>query len=138
MAERSLNKVTLIGRLGRDPEVKYLPSGRPVANFSIATSDRWQNKEGEWQEKTEWHRIVMFGKIAETAGQYLSKGSRVYIEGSLRTREWTDKEGQKKTTTEIDVREMIMLTPKGGDSAGDSSVQYDQSPAGAPDDDIPF
>ena len=138
MAERSLNKVMLIGRLGRDPEVKYLPSGRPVANFSVATSDRWQNKEGEWQEKTEWHRIVMFGKIAETAGQYLSKGSRVYIEGSLRTREWTDKEGQKRTTTEIDAREMVMLTPKGGDSASDSSVQYDQPPAGPPDDDTPF
>ena len=90
----SVNKVILIGNLGRDPEVRYMPSGDAVANISIATTETWKDKNGEKQEKTEWHRVAMFGKTAEIAGEYLKKGSQVYIEGRLETRKWTDKEGQ--------------------------------------------
>lgn len=97
----SVNKVILIGHLGRDPEIKYMPSGDAVANFSIATTETWKDKNGEKQEKTEWHRICLFGKTAELAGEYLRKGMPVYIEGRLQTREWQDKEGAKRQTTEI-------------------------------------
>ena len=97
----SLNKVILIGNLGRDPEVKYLPSGQAVANFSVATNERWQGKDGKTEERTEWHRIVVFGKSAENCGEYLSKGRSVCIEGRLQTREWDDKSGQKRSTTEV-------------------------------------
>jgi len=116
MSEKSLNKVMLIGRLGKDPEVKYITSGQAVANFSVATSESWQDKDGQNKDRTEWHRIVIFGKLAEIAGQYLNKGSRVYLEGRLQTREW-EKDGQKRSTTEIVVRDMVMLSPK-GESAG--------------------
>lgn len=97
-----INKVMIIGNLGQDPEVKFLPSGGAVANISIATSESWKDKQtGEQKEKTEWHRVVIFGKLAEIAGEYLKKGSKVYIEGSLQTRKWTNKEGQDQYTTEI-------------------------------------
>lgn len=97
----SLNKVSLIGNLGRDPEIRYAPSGDAVANLAIATTDTWKNKEGEKQEKTEWHRVVLFGKQAEIAGEYLKKGSQVYLEGKLQTKKWQDKDGQDRYTTEI-------------------------------------
>ena len=110
---RSVNKVTLIGNLGNDPEMKALPSGNQVANFSIATTDSWRDRNsGEMQERTEWHRVVCFERLAEICGQYLRKGSRIYIEGSLRTRSW-EQDGQKRYTTEIIGREMMMLDGRG-------------------------
>jgi single-strand DNA-binding protein len=109
----SLNKVTLIGRLGKDPELKYLPNGEAVCNFTLATSESWNNKNsGERQEKTEWHNITMFRKVAEVAGQYLKKGSQVYIEGKIQTRKWQDKEGKDRWTTEIVGNQMQMLGGK--------------------------
>jgi len=112
----SVNKVILIGNLGRDPEVRYMPSGDAVANISIATTETWKDKNGEKQEKTEWHRVAMFGKTAEIAGEYLKKGSQVYIEGRLETRKWTDKEGQERTTTEVRADRMQMLGSRSGGS----------------------
>lgn len=140
MAGKSLNKVMLIGNLGKDPEVRYLPSGQAVANFSMATNERFKDKDGNWKDRPEWHRIVLFGKQAEIAGQYLSKGNRLYIEGRLQTREWQDKEGQKKSTTEIVGLNMIMLTPKGDAAPADTGPAdqgYDDSQA-PPGEDIPF
>lgn len=102
MASRGVNKVILVGNLGQDPEVRYMPSGGAVANITIATSESWRDKQtGEQKEQTEWHRVVLFGKLAEVAGEYLKKGSQVYIEGQLRTRKWTDQQGVEKYTTEI-------------------------------------
>ena len=112
----SVNKVILIGNLGRDPEVRYMPSGDAVANISIATTETWKDKNGEKQEKTEWHRVAMFGKTAEIAGEYLKKGSQVYIEGRLETRKWTDKEGHERYTTEIRADRMQMLGSRSGGS----------------------
>ena len=116
---RSLNKVTLIGNLGNDPEMRALPSGSQVANLSIATTDSWRDKgSGEMQERTEWHRVVIFDRLAEIAGQYLKKGSRIYIEGSLRTRSW-EQDGEKKYATEIVCRDMMMLDGRGdGEATG--------------------
>ncbi|MBZ0252974.1 MAG: single-stranded DNA-binding protein, partial [Candidatus Methylomirabilis sp.] len=99
----------LIGNLGRDPEIRYLPSGGQVANFSIATTDKWKNKEGNMEDRTEWHNIVAFGRLAEICGEYLRKGKQVYIEGRLQTRSWEDKDGNKRYMTEIVAREMQML-----------------------------
>ena len=112
----SVNKVILIGNLGRDPEVRYMPSGDAVANITIATTETWKDKGGEKQEQTEWHRVAMFGKMAEIAGEYLKKGSQVYIEGKLQTRKWTDKEGQERYTTEIRADRMQMLGSRSGGS----------------------
>ena len=112
----SVNKVILIGNLGRDPEVRYLPSGDAVANITLATTETWKDKAGEKQEQTEWHRVAMFGKTAEIAGEYLKKGSQVYIEGRLQTRKWTDKEGQERYTTEIRADRMQMLGSRSGGS----------------------
>jgi single stranded DNA-binding protein (ssb) len=110
---RSVNKVTLIGNLGNDPDMKALPSGSQVANLSLATTDSWRDKNsGEMQERTEWHRVVFFDRLAEICGQYLKKGSRVYVEGNLRTRSW-EQDGQKRYTTEIVGREMMMLDGRG-------------------------
>lgn len=97
----SLNKVMLIGNLGRDPEIRYMPSGDAIATLNLATTDTWKDKGGEKQERTEWHRIIMFGKQAEIAGEYLKKGSQIYIEGRLQTRKWTDKSNVERYTTEI-------------------------------------
>jgi single-strand DNA-binding protein len=138
-----INKVILIGRLGRDPEVRYTPDGTAVANFSIATSEEWKDREtGEKKERTEWHRIVAWRKLGEICGEYLSKGRQVYIEGRLQTRDWQDQEGNKRWTTEIIARDMQMLGSKeqsgsfseehGGGSSGPPA---DQSPT---EDDIPF
>jgi len=113
----SVNKVILIGNLGRDPEVRYLPSGDAVANFSVATTEKWKDKSGEMQEQTEWHRISFFGRQAEICGEYLRKGSSVYIEGRLQTRKWTDKDGNERTTTEVRGDRMQMLGGRGGGTA---------------------
>jgi len=109
MAERGLNKVMLIGRLGADPEVRYTASERAVANLRLATSERWKDREGEMQERTEWHRVVMFGKLAEIAKEYLRKGDQIYAEGRLQTRKWQDQQGNDRYTTEIVANEMTML-----------------------------
>ncbi|MGL4684603.1 MAG: single-stranded DNA-binding protein [Hafnia alvei] len=102
MASKGVNKVILVGHLGQEPEVRYMPNGGAVANLSLATSETWRDKQtGEQKEKTEWHRVVVFGKLAEIAGEYLQKGSQVYIEGALQTRKWTDTQGQERYTTEI-------------------------------------
>ena len=125
---RGINKVILIGNLGSDPEVRYLPSGNAVANLNVATSESWKDRQtGEQQERTEWHRVVIFGKLAEIAGQYLRKGSKVYLEGKLQTRKWQDQQGQDRYSTEvvIDINgQMQMLDGRGG------SADYD-SPGGA-------
>ncbi len=110
----SLNKAMIIGRLGRDPEVRYTQGGQAVATFSVATDHKWTNKSGEKQEKTEWHRIKAWGKLAELAGEYLSKGRQVYIEGRIETSEYTDKDGVKKYSTEINAQEIQFLDSKGG------------------------
>ncbi|MEE8257407.1 MAG: single-stranded DNA-binding protein [Acidobacteriota bacterium] len=140
----SINKVILIGRLGRDPEVKYTPSGQAVAKFSIATDETYKDRNGEQQRRTEWHNIVAWRRLAEICGEYLAKGKLVYIEGRIQTRQWEDREGNKRNTTEIVAREMKMLSPKGeGDRSEPSSQQSESTPAPAPspeitDDDIPF
>ena len=138
---RGLNKAMIIGNLGRDPEVKYLPSGQAVANFSVATSEQYKDRDGNQQERTEWHRVVFFGKLAEIAGQYLGKGKQVYIEGRIQTRQWEGQDGQKRYTTEIVGNTMLMLGGRGGDfSGGEQSEEgpsYDQGQQG-PEEDIPF
>ncbi len=118
---RGINKVILVGNLGRDPETRYMPSGGAVTNVSIATSKGWKDRDsGEQKERTEWHRIVFFNKLAEIAGEYLKRGSKVYIEGELRTRDW-EKDGQKHYTTEVVASEMQMLDSRGGMGGGGSS-----------------
>ena len=159
---RGVNKVILVGNLGRDPEIRYTPNGAAVANITVATSESWKDKQsGEQQERTEWHRVVFFNRLAEIVGEYLKKGSQIYLEGKLQTRKWQDQSGQDRYTTEIVGSEMQMLGGRGGAmSGGGSSDEFDQSrpssggtqqrsPAGggaapAPsafddfDDDIPF
>jgi single-strand DNA-binding protein len=116
---RGINKVILIGNLGADPETRAMPSGTSVANLRVATSESWRDKQtGEQQERTEWHRVALFGRLAEVAGEYLRKGSQVYIEGSLRTRKWQDKQGNERYSTEIIGNEMQMLGGRGGGGAG--------------------
>jgi single-strand DNA-binding protein len=133
MAGRSVNKVILLGNLGKDPEVKYTPSGTPVAKFSLATNDRYKDKDGNWQDRTEWHNVTAWARTAEIAGEYLKKGSKVYIEGSLRTHSWDDKtSGQKKYMTEVNVSDLVMLSGKGEGAGGDfaGSSRGSQSSAG--------
>ncbi len=156
----SVNKVILIGNLGRDPETRYMPDGRAVTNISIATTETWKDKNGEKQEKTEWHRIAFFDKLAEIAGEYLKKGSQCYVEGRLQTRKWQDKDGQDKYSTEVIADRMQMLGSRqgmgGGGGApdrGEESQAPSRAPAGKPaaagaakgggkfddfEDDIPF
>ena len=125
----SVNKVILVGNLGRDPEIRYLPSGDAVANFTMATTDKWKDKtSGEMKEATEWHRISMFGRTAEVAGEYLKKGSQVYIEGKLQTRKWTDKEGQERTTTEVRADSMVMLGSRQGMGGANIDDDHGASP----------
>lgn len=151
---RGVNKVILIGNLGKDPEVRYMPSGGAVANVTVATSESWKDKQsGEMQERTEWHNVVFFNRLAEIAGEYLKKGSKVYVEGSLRTRKWQGKDGQDRYTTEIVASEMQMLDSRsggGGGSGGSAPARSSQQdygdyepsrpsrPADDFDDDIPF
>ncbi|EKN3726628.1 TPA: single-stranded DNA-binding protein [Yersinia enterocolitica] len=131
MASRGVNKVILVGNLGQDPEVRYMPNGGAVVSITLATSESWRDKAtGEQKEKTEWHRIVLFGKLAEVAGEYLRKGSQVYIEGALQTRKWQDQSGQDRYTTEVVVNvggTMQMLGSKQGDSQGAQSQGRQQS-----------
>ncbi len=140
----SVNKVFLIGNLGRDPEVRYTQSGTAVANFTMATTDRWSDPSGERKERTEWHRIVVWGKQAEIAGEYLRKGRQVCVEGSLQTREWTDREGNKRYTTEIRAQRFQMLGGRPSEdrqSAGadePAGQQVGEPDSGFADDDIPF
>jgi len=139
----SLNKVMLIGNLGRDPEVRYTSSGAPVANFTMATTDRWNDSAtGEKKERTEWHRIVVWGKQAEIVGEYMRKGKQVYVEGTLQTREWTDREGNKRYTTEVRAQRVQMLG-RAGDSpepvhAPEDTSAVAETGAGFAEDDIPF
>jgi single-strand DNA-binding protein len=152
----SVNKVILVGNLGRDPETRYAPEGGAITNISIATTDTWKDKtSGEKQERTEWHRVVFFNRLAEIAGEYLKKGSQVYVEGALRTRKWQDKEGKERYTTEIVAERMQMLGSRSGmgDAGGRDKGDEDKAPVtageGKPakksagkfddmDDDIPF
>jgi len=132
-----VNKVILLGRLGADPEMRFTSNGTAVANFRIATSERWTNPDGEKEERTEWHRIVAFGKLGEICGEYLTKGKQVYIEGRLQTRTWEDKSGNKRETTEIVATVMQMLGSAGGGKAPEKGEpSYVEEPA--KDDDIPF
>ncbi|MGJ8662293.1 MAG: single-stranded DNA-binding protein [Marinicella sp.] len=153
---RGINKVILVGNMGNDPEVRYTPAGAAVTTISVATTESWKDKEGNKQEKTEWHRVVFFGRLAEIAGEYLKKGSQVYIEGKLRTNKWQDQSGQDRYTTEILANEMQMLGGRSGDSgsggfgggqgapaAPRAKAQPQQNNNPAPnfddfDDDIPF
>jgi single-strand DNA-binding protein len=148
---RGINKVILVGNLGADPETRYMPSGKAVTNIRIATSEGWKDKQtGDMQERTEWHRVVLFDKLGEIAAEYLRKGSQVYIEGSLRTRKWQDKEGKDQYSTEIVAREMQMLGSRGGAGGGEGRAERRpaavEDRASAPvsadegqyDDDIPF
>ncbi|MDJ6542818.1 single-stranded DNA-binding protein [Salmonella enterica] len=136
MASRGLNKVMLIGHLGQDPDVRYLPNGNAVAMLSLATSDTWKDKQtGEQKERTEWHRVVIYGKLADIAGEYLRKGSQVYIEGELRTRKWTDQSGQERYTTEVVVSmqgtmQMLGSRGNGGNGQQQGSQGQPQQPAG--------
>lgn len=140
----SVNKVILIGNLGGDPELRFTQGGTPVANFSIATNEAWTSREGNREERTEWHHIVVWGKTAELCNQFLSKGRSVYIEGRLQTREWTDKDGHNRRSTEVVAQQVIFLGSRGEGSPKDipeePSSQYQrQSPAQAPvEEDIPF
>jgi single-strand DNA-binding protein len=125
----SVNRVILVGNLGRDPELRYIPSGQAVANFTLATNDRWRDKEGNNQERTEWHRIVVWGKSAENCAQYLQKGRSVYIEGRLQTREWEDKDGNKRQTTETIAQTVQFLGGRGGAGGG---AEPGAEPGGGP------
>lgn len=151
MAARGINKVILVGNLGNDPEVRYSQAGAAITTISVATSESWKDKQtGQPQERTEWHRVVFFSRLAEIAGEYLKKGSKVYIEGSLRTRKWQDKDGQDRYTTEIVANEMQMLDSRGasqgGGHAGPDDFPQSTPPASSAasggmdsfDDDIPF
>jgi single-strand DNA-binding protein len=153
---RGVNKVIIIGNLGADPETRAMPSGTTVANLRVATSESWRDKQtGEQQERTEWHRVALFGRLAEVAGEYLRKGSQVYIEGSLRTRKWQDKQGNERYSTEIVGNELQMLGGRGGAAAGGGAATTSAASTAAPayaeesaggggsrseefDDDIPF
>ncbi|MBV4368443.1 single-stranded DNA-binding protein SSB1 [Erwinia sp. BNK-24-b] len=138
MASRGVNKVILVGNLGQDPEVRYMPNGGAVANITLATSESWRDKQtGETKEKTEWHRVVLFGKLAEVAGEYLRKGSQVYIEGALQTRKWTDQAGVEKYTTEVVVNvggtmQMLGGRQGGGAPAGGGQSQGNNNGWGQP------
>ena len=152
---RGVNKVILVGNLGKDPETRYMPSGSAVTNLTLATSESWKDKQtGDQQERTEWHKIAMFGRLAEIAAEYLRKGSQIYVEGKLRTRKWQDKEGKDRYTTEIVADEMQMLGSKGGGAGAGAGApaaagarerpaaavndSVDSGPPGDFDDDIPF
>ncbi len=148
---RGINKVILVGNLGADPDTRYMPSGKAVTNIRVATSESWKDRQtGDQQERTEWHTVVLFDKLGEIAAEYLRKGSQVYIEGSLRTRKWQDKEGKDRYSTEIVARDMQMLGGRGGGAGGgeprparSAPAEERSAPAPAPDtgefdDDIPF
>jgi len=135
----SVNKAIVIGNLGKDPEVRFTPGGQAVANFSVATNESWKDKNGQTQERTEWHRIVVWGKLAELCGEYLKKGRSAYVEGRLQTREWTDKEGKKNYTTEIVANQVVFLGGRdgmGGGMGGGSRGGRDDFGGGPPGEDM--
>ena len=140
----SVNRVMLIGNLGKDPEVRFTPSGRAVARFPLATSEVWNDQEGQRQERTEWHNVVVWGKQAESCGQYLAKGRQVYVEGSIRTRQYDDKDGNRRYITEIIAQRVQFLGGggRGAEATRGAAAPTEEAPAGAPgaaeDDDIPF
>lgn len=152
MATRGVNKVILVGNIGQDPEIRYMPNGNPVANLTLATSESWKDKQsGETREQTEWHKVVLFNKLAEIAGEYIKKGSKVYLEGSIKTRKWQDQQGQDRYTTEIVGNELQMLDRRSDAAGGADYQQYSKQPAKPAqakpaevaeveiaDDDIPF
>ncbi len=156
MAQRSLNKVMLLGHIGRDPEVRYTSSGRAVATFTLATSQRWKDQDGTEQERTEWHRIVAWGKLGEICSEYLSKGKQIFLEGRIQSREWEDQDGNRRTTYEIVANDIIMVGSSGaqqnrsqeapkkptqipqGKSTPPLSRGEDRFPPPPSDDDIPF
>ena len=140
-----INKVILIGNLGADPEIRYTQSGTPVVNFRIATTERWKDQNGQQQEQTEWHSIVAWRRLAEICAEFLSKGSKVYIEGKLQTRKWQDQNGNDRYTTEIVAKDMQMLSPRGAGSGADSYAgnsggynDFPQEPPPNTGDDVPF
>ena len=139
-----INKVILIGNLGADPEIRYTQSGTPVCNFNVATTERWKGQDGQQQEQTEWHKVVAWRRLAEICSEFLSKGSKVYIEGKLQTRKWQDQNGNDRYTTEIVARDMQMLTPRGASSTNESygtDGGYQDIPPEPPPgtgDDVPF
>ena len=149
---RSVNKVILLGRLGKDPELTYIPSGQSVAKFTMATNRSYKDKSGEWKEETDWHNMVAWGKLGEICAQYLAKGRQAYVEGQIRTRSWEDREGKKRTTTEIIASEVVLLGARGEGATEPESRAAGASPSGASpedssggsgspeitDDDIPF
>jgi single-strand DNA-binding protein len=141
----SVNKVILVGNLGRDPELRYTQNGQAVANFTVATNENWTNKNGDREERTEWHRVVAWARVAELCAEYLAKGRTVYVEGRLQTREWEDKEGQKRRSTEIVAQTVQFLGGGRGAGAGAGRAPASESPGAAPDappqqpdEDIPF
>ena len=142
----SLNRVTLIGNLGRDPELRYTATGQAVANFTLATNESFKNRSGEWEKRTEWHRIVVWARLAEFCGEHLAKGKQVYVEGRIQTRDWEDREGQKRTTTEINAQRVQLLGPRpdggfqadGGDPGPTDSSAPENDPGASSGDDIPF
>lgn len=133
-----INKAILVGRLGKDPEVRYTPDGTMVTNFNMATDETWKDKNGEKVQKTEWHRIVTFGKLAEICGNYLVKGKLIYIEGRIQTRAWDDKDGVKRYTTEIVANNMQMLDSKGQNKPDEAVSGTGYAPSDAPAEDVPF
>ncbi len=139
---RGLNKAMIIGNVGQDPEVRYMPNENAVVTLSIATSESWKDKQtGQMQDRVEWHRVVMFGKLAEIAGKYVKKGTKLYIEGSIKTKKWTDNQGQDRYTTEIVANEMQMLDSRAdatSSPASEAAPAGATAPTGMPEDDIPF
>jgi single-strand DNA-binding protein len=143
-----INKVILIGNLGADPDLKYVQDGTPVATFNVATSERWKGQDGQMKEQTEWHKVVVWRRLAETCNEYLHKGSKVYIEGKLQTRKWQDKDGHDRWTTEVVARDVQFLTPKGGEggsysgdpgpAAGGPPSGYESYSGGTTGSDVPF
>ena len=138
MASRGVNKVILVGNLGNDPEVRYMPNGNAVANLSIATSESWKDQQGQLQEKTEWHKVTMYRRLAEIAGEYLKKGSQIYLEGKLQTRKWQDQQGNDRYTTEVIADQLQMLGGRnesgGSQGGGGQSGGYQQPPQGSQND----
>ena len=134
MQKSSVNKVIIVGNLGQDPEARFTPQGTAVTNLSIATNESWKNQEGQIQDRTEWHRVVMYGKMAETASEYMRKGSMVYVEGRLRTKEWEDQNQIKRKTTEIMCDNFTMLGRRGDNQ----SIQNNRPESSTEDDDLPF
>ena len=133
-----VNKVILVGNLGKDPEVRFTPNGRALAKVPVATSERWTDQDGNKQERTEWHNVVVWGKQAETCGQYLAKGRQVFVEGSIRTRQYDDKDGNKRYITEIVARDVRFLGGGGRGAAETGGVPTGEDASGPPEDDIPF